>query len=231
MGTASSERLKRLVMAAMFCALAVVSMYIMRINVGFLTFDAKDAVVTLAGLLFGPIYSLVISLAVATLELISVGDTGIWGFLMDFLSTAAFSCTCSLIYKYKKNITGAVVGLLTAAISMTAAMLLFNLFIVPLYQPGMTMGAVAAMIPTLFLPFNLTKGMLNAAIVLMLYKPVSRAAHAVGALPKRRPDGTSGGGGLGFSLAVTAVGIAVAAICLVVLFVFLDGDFSLVKGR
>ena len=51
-------------MAALFCALAIASTYIMHIKVMFLTFDAKDAVITIAGLLFGPIYSIAISLVV-----------------------------------------------------------------------------------------------------------------------------------------------------------------------
>ena len=82
----SSQRIKKLVMAAMFAALAFASMFVMRINVVFLTCDVKDAIVAIAGLLFGPLYSLGISLVVALLEFISVGDTGFWGFLMDFLS-------------------------------------------------------------------------------------------------------------------------------------------------
>ena len=33
---------------------------------------------------------------------------------------------------------------------------------------------VVALIPSLLLPFNLIKGVLNAAMVLLLYKPLSR---------------------------------------------------------
>ena len=84
-------------MAALFCALAYASTFIMHIKVGFLTFDIKDAVVTIAGLLFGPIYALVISVTVALLEFISMGETGFWGLLMDILSTATFATTCALI--------------------------------------------------------------------------------------------------------------------------------------
>lgn len=217
-------------MAAMFAALAFASMFVMRINVVFLTCDVKDAIVAIAGLLFGPLYSLGISLVVALLEFISVGDTGFWGFLMDFLSTAVFSCTCALIYQYKKNLKGAIVGLLSAALTMTAFMLLFNLFIVPLYTPNYTTAKVAAMVPSLFLPFNLTKGILNAAIVLVLYKPVSTAMKAVKVLPsdsmEKNAGGHSGNSRLKFSIMVSLSGVAVVLLCYLVFFGVLGGQFS-----
>ena len=67
-------------MVALFCALAYATMFVFRIKVSFLTFDAKDAIITLAGLLFGPLASLVISFTVALIEMISVSDTQFWGF-------------------------------------------------------------------------------------------------------------------------------------------------------
>ncbi len=227
----ASAKTKKMVMAAMFCALAFAAMFVMRINVMFLTFDAKDAIVTVAGLLFGPLYALAISLAVSLLELIAIGDTGFWGFLMDLLSTAVFSCSASLIYTYKKNIKGAICGLSAAAFSMTAFMLLFNLFIVPIYTPSMSTADVAVMIPTLFLPFNLTKGVLNAALVLVLYKPASIAMKAARILPSEKKTEESQGkkGNLAFSLAITAVGLVAIAVCLAVFFLLLGGNFDLVK--
>ncbi len=229
----SAAKIKKMVMAAMFCALAFAAIFVMRINVVFLTFDAKDAIVTIAGLLFGPIYALVISLVVSLLELIAIGDTGFWGFLMDFLSTAIFSCSASLVYSYKKNMKGAIGGLSAAVFSMTSFMLLFNLFIVPLYTPSYTTAAVAAMIPSLFLPFNLTKGVLNAALVLILYKPASTAMKAAHVLPSEKKDAVVAGekrkSNIAFSLAITAVGFVAIAVCLVVFFVLLDGKFDLVK--
>lgn len=229
----SAQRVKKLCVAAMFAALAFASMFVMRINVMFLTCDVKDTVVTIAGLLLGPIYSLGISFLVALLEFISIGDTGFWGLLMDFLSTAAFSCTCALIYKYKKNIRGAIVGLVAAALTMTAFMLLFNLFIVPLYTPGFTTAAVAAMVPKLFLPFNLTKGVLNAALVLILYKPMSNAMKSIKMLPSSNMENSANkvdrNGHIKFSLMVTLAGVVAVAICLVVFFVFLNGSFSLIE--
>ena len=225
----SAQKFKKLVVAAVFCALAFASMFIMRINVMFLTFDAKDAVITIAGLLLGPIYALALSVTVAIIESIAVPDTGIWGLIMDILSTSVFSCTCALIYKYKKNIKGAIVGLISSVFAMTAVMLLFNLFITPIYM-GVTTADIAAMIPSLFLPFNLTKATLNAALVLILYKPASTALKATKVLSSKNAvkEGTANvnKSNLKFSLVVTAIGIVVVAICLTVFFVFMKGNIS-----
>ncbi len=231
-----AQKIKILCMAALFCALAIASTYVMHIKVMFLTFDAKDAVITIAGLLFGPLYSVAISLVVSFVEFISIGDAGFWGFLMDFLSTAIFSGVCALIYKYKKNLWGAIVGLIASVFAMTAFMLLFNLFVVPIYTPNYTTATVAQMVPTLFLPFNLTKAMLNAAIVLILYKPVSTALKAAKVLPRNNLNAENSEDAektkkkrLIFSIVVTATALVIAAVCVAVFFVFLHGNIEFFK--
>ncbi len=234
-GKAYTAKIKMLCMAAVFCALAFASTFIFHFKVMFLTFDIKDAIVTIAGLLFGPIYSFSISLIVALLEFVSQGETGIWGLIMDILSTATFSTVCALIYKYKKNIKGAVIGLVTAVFATTAAMLLFNIFITPIYM-GVERGEVIALIPSLFLPFNMVKAILNSAIVLILYKPTSTALKAAKVLPSGATSDTAPQAfdrnekkrNLIFSLVVTAVGIAVIAICVIVFLFFMDGKFELI---
>lgn len=227
------EKTGKLVLSATFCALAYAVTLLIRIDVLFLTFDAKDAVITVAGLLLGPVYSIVISLVTTLIESITVGNTQFWGLLMDFLSTAVFSATCALIYKYKKNMKGAVIGLVSSVIAMTAFMLLFNLFIVPLYTPDYTTVAVAKLIPTLFLPFNLTKGVMNAAIVLVLYKPVSIAVKASKILTGKssgiadpETSDKKKSVNLAFSVTLTAVGLVAIAICAIVFFVVMNGSFS-----
>lgn len=231
----SEQRLKNLVIAAIFCSLAYAAMTATGwIKVQFLTFDAKDTVITIAGLVLGPIYSVVISFIVAFIEFITVSATGPYGFIMNFASSAIFSAVCALVYKYKKNIKGAVVALITAVFSVTGFMLLFNLFITPLYMGGTT-ADVVAMIPTLLLPFNLTKATMNAALILVLYKPVSNVLKAARMLPqtKKNNEGTDEDlqkekkrEHLKFSVIVTVIGLTVVAICLFVFFVVLHGNVS-----
>jgi hypothetical protein len=53
-------------------------------------------------------------------------------------------------------------------------MLLWNYFIAPIYM-RLPREEVANLLIPAFLPFNLLKGGLNAAITMLLYKPIKRA--------------------------------------------------------
>ncbi len=168
----SSNKLRRIALIAVFGALAYVLMLVVHFKVSFLTLDLKDAVITLAGLYFGPGAALSLAVLVPLLELISVSDTGLYGFLMNFISTATFSLIASLIYRYKRSLMGAIVGLLSAAAATVGVMMLFNLWITPYYM-GVEVETVKSMIPTLLLPFNSVKSCMNVGVVLLLYKPIS----------------------------------------------------------
>lgn len=168
----SSNKLRRIALIAVFGALAYALMLVVHFKVSFLTLDLKDTVIALAGLYFGPGAALLLSVLVPLLELISVSDTGLYGFLMNFISTATFSLTASLIYRYKRSLMGAIVGLLSAAAATVGVMMLFNLWVTPYYM-GVDVETVQSMIPTLLLPFNTVKSCMNVGFVLLLYKPIS----------------------------------------------------------
>ena len=44
--------------------------------------------------------------------------------------------------------------------------------------------AVAAMLPTVFLPFNLVKGFINSGLILLLYRPVVDTLRRAGLVEK-----------------------------------------------
>ena len=159
-----------------FSALAFVVSLFVRFPVQFLTFDAKDAVITIAAFVYGPISAAIISLIVAFIEMITVSNTMWYGFLMNFASSAVFATTASLIYRKKRNLNGAIIGLYSAIAATVGIMLLLNIFITPLYF-GLPVAApmVMEMLPTLLLPFNFAKALMNSAIVMIIYKPVVTA--------------------------------------------------------
>jgi riboflavin transporter FmnP len=169
----NSAKIKKIAAISMFCALSYVVMMTIRIPVMFLTLDIKDSVIVLCSLLYGPVAGLSAAVVVPVLELITVGDTGVYGFIMDVLSSVTFALVAGLIYRYKRTLTGAMIGLASAVATVTAVMLLANLLITPYYM-GATVADVAALIPKVLLPFNLVKSVLNAAIVLLFYKPLSK---------------------------------------------------------
>ena len=185
----NSDNLKRMTAVAMFAALAYVCVVIIRIpNIGgFLTMDFKDVIITIAGMFFGPLVAVILSLIVPFIEFLTVSGTGPYGLIMNVLSSMTFSVVASVIYKYKKNLLGAVLGLLNAVIAMTAVMMVANLLITP-YYTHMPTEAVAAMIPKLLLPFNLTKAILNAALTMMLYKPLTAVLKKTRLVPNKKPD-------------------------------------------
>ena len=100
---------RRLVILALFTALAYVVMLAVRLPVSFLTMDVKDAIITLCGLYFGPLAAVIVSLIVSFVEMLSGSATGWYGFAMNFLGSAVFSATAALIYRYKKDLMGAIV--------------------------------------------------------------------------------------------------------------------------
>ncbi len=214
-----------MVLCAIFAALAYAVMFVFRFNVQFLTFDLKDAVITVAGLLLGPVAALVISLLVAVLEFITVSDTGLYGFVMNFASSAVFSVTAAVVYTYRKRLSGAIVGLAGAAVSMTAVMMLLNLLVTPLYM-GVSTEDVAAMIPMLLLPFNLAKALTNAALVIILYKSVSRALRATKLLPGSGAESPSAS--RPWVSAAVVLGGALLLVAVILFFRFvLHGEFEL----
>jgi len=221
----TTEHIKKLTSIAMFCAIAFIVSFCFPIKVQFLTFDAKDAVIAIGGMFFGPLSALTMSVVVPFLEFISFSDTGIYGLIMNFLSSAAFSITASLVYKYRRKMSGAVIGLVSSVIVVCAVMLLANMVITPIYARinfGMTRAEVIALLPTLLLPFNLTKSVMNAALVLLLYKPFTTALRAARLVKKEKNTSSAP------MLTVITVSVAIlllAAAITVYIFV-LGGSFS-----
>ena len=222
----TNHNIKKMVVLALFCAFAYVTMYVLRIKVSFLTFDAKDAVTAIAGLAFGPFASLVISLLVALLELITVSETGVYGLIMNFVSSAVFSCVVATIYKYKKDLIGAIVGLACSVFAVTTTMLCMNLLVTPLFMKT-SVQTVIALLPTLILPFNLTKAVLNASLVLVLYKPVSAVLKSARVLPRSEKE--NGHENRFGNVWVWIVGILLIVTSVAVFWLVLGGKFELHK--
>lgn len=218
--TNSSQKTKRIALTALFTAVAYLSMFLTPFRVDFLTFDIKDAVMTIGALYLGPLAGLAMSAATALLEMFTISQTGIDGMLMNFLGSATYAMVASLIYTYKKNLKNAVLGLAVATVSMTGTMLAANLIITPGFK-GVPVEAIIAMIPTLLLPFNLLKGVLNSALVMLLYKPLTTAMRAT-----RLAVGESNRKANKNTLAVTLTSLAVIAAALILFFTVLGASLG-----
>ncbi len=179
---------------------------------GFLSLDLKDAMLTIGAFVYGPLAAIPMSLITVILEAVTVGSTGPIGALMDFVSSAAFASVAALIYKYRRNISGAIIGFAVATVAYTAVMMPMNLLLTPLYvnQP---FEVVRAMLLPLLLPFNFAKALVNSAFAMLIYKPVSTALSLTGLKEKRSANMSFGRG----TLAILAAALVAAALAVLVL--------------
>jgi len=116
------------------------------------------------------------------------------------LSTCAFVVPAALMYKRSHSLKGAIIGLIIGVFSMTAVMLLWNYLITPIYQ-GVPREVVAGMLIPVFAPFNLIKAGLNAAITMLLYKPVVKALRKAHLVPESKGGENAGKVSVGVWLA------------------------------
>lgn len=173
---------KTLVTMAMLCAIAFIAKWISNFLPtvqGFLSFDLKDVVIAIGGFILGPLQAALIALIVSLIEMITISSTGPIGLVMNLLSSCSFACVAAAIYRRNKNMKSAVTGLVCGVVCMTVIMLLWNWLITPLYM-GVPRSVVAGMLMTVFLPFNLAKGGINATLTMVLYKPVVTALRKAG---------------------------------------------------
>jgi hypothetical protein len=91
-----------------------------------------------------------------------------------------------------------------------------------------TQAEVVALIPTLLLPFNAVKAVLNAALTLCLYKPISTVLKKSGFGREERlsSDAPEGKQKVLRSVIVWSIGGAIAIAALCVIFFVLGGKIA-----
>lgn len=183
---------KKLVLLAMLTALAYVTVVVFpRIEVaGFLRYEPKDVIIVIGGFLLGPAASVIISVLVSLIEMLTISNTGFYGFIMNALSSCAFALPAALIYKKKHTLPGAVIGLLIGSVAAVVTMLLWNYIITPWYLQWPRSAVVPMLLP-IILPFNAIKSGLNSALTLALYKPLVLTLQKARLLPARPQSGSS----------------------------------------
>ena len=179
---------KKITTMAMMIAISFVMVALVRFPIfpdaSFLTYEPKDVIIAIAGFLFGPVEAIIISVAVALIEMITISSTGIWGCLMNILSTLAFALPGAILYRKNRSRKSAYIGIAIGVVCMTVSMLLWNYLVTPIYM-GYPREAVAAMLIPVFLPFNLIKAGANAIFTILLYKPLIRVLRKTNAIPER----------------------------------------------
>jgi riboflavin transporter FmnP len=193
-GTGSKTDAKTVAVCGMLCAMAyaltAVSHFLLPPLLSaapFIKYDPKDVILAIGALLLGPVPALLVTVVSAFLEMLTFSTTGWIGLVMNIVSSAAFILPGALLYRRRRKLSSAVIGLICGVVLMTGMMLLWNAFLTPLYM-GMPREAVIGMLVPVFLPVNAIKGALNAAITLLLYKPLTRALRGARLLPAAAPS-------------------------------------------
>ena len=204
--------IKYLTTVAMLCAFAYAAVFFVRVPaVLFLKYEPKDVIITLGGFIFGPMTSLIISVIASLLEMITFSETGFIGLIMNVLSSCAFACTASYLYKKKRGPVGALIGLGAGIAAVTTIMILWNYLISPLYMAVPRAEIIKMLIPV-FLPFNVIKASLNSALVMLLYKPLFPALRSMNILPEGLSEEKTKGG-----LGIILLALFVLATCILIL--------------
>ncbi len=190
--------LKTITKIAILSAVAVVLM-LFQIPVwfapSFYEIDLSDAVILMGGFAMGPLAAAIMELIKNLLNLIINGTmTAGVGELANFVMGCALVVPASLFYKHHKSLKGAIIALVIGVASLLAVSSAVNYFVmIPayVYFMGFKLEAIVGMasavnsnvnsLSTLILfatvPFNLLKGMICAAVNLLLYKRLSKVLH------------------------------------------------------
>jgi len=84
----------------MLCALAYISVLVGRVPIVlFLKYDPKDVVIVIGGLIYGPLTSFAVTVIVSVVQMVTISGTGIFGCMMNMISSCSFACTAAWIYK------------------------------------------------------------------------------------------------------------------------------------
>ncbi len=159
----------------------------------FVKMDISELPALLASFSLGPVYGVAVCLVKNILAAIFHGSTGGIGEVCNFLLGAAFTATAGLIYKHHKSRKTAALGALVGAVVMALVSVPVNYFITyPVYAQmfggmDLILGAYQELNPNadslLFclvmfnLPFTFAKGLLDAVLCFLIYKPLSPILH------------------------------------------------------
>ena len=166
---------QKIVVLGLLSAIAYLVVLIFRFSfipsAPFLQYEAKDIIIVIGGLIFGPLTALIIAVVVSTIEFFTISDSGPIGLLMNIVATASFACVPAFIYYRKKTNRRLIIGLILGTVCMTIVMILWNYLITPIYL-GVPRNVIVDMIVPVFLPFNLIKGGINAFFTIIIAAPI-----------------------------------------------------------
>lgn len=137
----------------------------------FLKVDLSDIPAIFGAFAMGPLAGIGIEFVKNVLHFLVKSTTGGIGEMANFTCGAVLVLSSGLIYKMKREMKFAIIGIFVGIVTMAFAMSLFNYFVfIPMFYPEMPKDAVLALIKTAIFPFNLVKGVIAGVIALLAFK-------------------------------------------------------------
>ena len=190
----SVTNVRKLTGTAMLGAVAAVLMYLefpIPIMPSFVKLDVSELPALLAAYAYGPVSGIAVCLIKNLIKLPSTSTAAV-GELFNFVMGALFVGVAGFVYKRSKTRRSALIGAGAGALVMALVSVPYNYFVVyPAYVVLYQLEAIIAMyqainpsvdgllacLLTFNLPFTLFKGLLDAALCFLIYKPLSPILH------------------------------------------------------
>lgn len=190
-------KVNKLVVMAMFSALAVVIMYfefpLLMIAPGFYEMDLSEIPILIGSFMYGPVAGVVMEAVKILLKLCVKGtSTAFVGDFANFILGCCMVVPASIIYHTKRNKKRAIIGIVVGGIVLVVAGAFMNgLYLLPKYAVMFFGGSIDKIIsagtkitpaiknvPTFVVlavvPFNMIKAVVVGTVTALLYKHVSK---------------------------------------------------------
>ena len=141
---------------------------------GFLEVEISDLPAIILSLAMGPWAGLLVEF-IKNLLHSAMTSTGFVGELANFVINGSGVFVCGLVYKFRKNKTGAVISLAAMTVTLVISGLLANIYIMlPLYMPSADFAERLKLAIYTIAPFNFCRGVGLSIITMLIYKSISR---------------------------------------------------------
>ena len=175
--TKQASKTRYIVMVALFSAIAYLLQLIgsfvgLKVG-GFLEVEVSDLPAIILSFAYNPLAGVVAELIKNLLHCFTT-STGFVGEFANFAVNGTFCLVAGLIYKYRKNFSGAIISLCAATLAMSIIGIFTNMFIMlPLYMPDAPFEVLLNIVLYTILPFNIVKGIVISIITIVIYKKLS----------------------------------------------------------
>lgn len=189
-----TTRLRKMTGTAMLGAVATVLMFIdfsVPIMPSFIKMDVSELPALIASFAYGPLSGIAVCLIKNLINLTRTSTAGV-GELCNFMLGVCFVLPAGLIYLRRKSRSTAAIGALVGAACMAVLSVPVNYFITyPVYTNFMPLDTIIGMYQAIFpgvdgllqclvvfnLPFTFVKGLIDAGLTFLVYKPLSPILH------------------------------------------------------